>query len=70
MLFLPDRHLIETKLNKIGEVAAKQEAEKPTRKAKEEPSTAEVVGKSITKVVTSASFIRGAFGLLMKMFKK
>ena len=58
------------KIAEAQEVASEQEAEKPTRKAKEEPSTAEVVGKSITKVVTSASFIRGAFGLLMKMLKK
>lgn len=35
-----------------------------------EPSTASVVGKSVLKVVTSASFIRGAFGILMKMLKK
>ena len=34
------------------------------------PSTASVVGKSVLKVVTSASFIRGAFGILMKMLKK
>lgn len=35
-----------------------------------EPSTASVIGKSVVKVVTSASFIRGAFGILMKMLKK
>jgi hypothetical protein len=34
------------------------------------PSTASMVTKSVLKVVTSASFIRGAFGVLMKMFKK
>ena len=62
--------MLNKKIAEAQEVAAEQEAEKPTRKAKEEPSTAEVVGKSITKVVTSATFIRGAFGLLMKMFKK
>ena len=62
--------MLNKKIAEAQEVAAEQETEKPTRKAKEEPSTAEVVGKSITKVVTSASFIRGAFGLLMKMFKK
>jgi len=62
--------MLNKKIAEAQEVAAEQEAEKPTRTAKEEPSTAEVVGKSITKVVTSASFIRGAFGLLMKMLKK
>ncbi len=35
-----------------------------------EPSTASIIGKSVVKVVTSASFIRGAFGILMKMFRK
>jgi DNA helicase HerA-like ATPase len=35
-----------------------------------EPSTASVVTKSVLKVVTSATFIRGAFGILSKMFKK
>ncbi|KAB1153740.1 helicase HerA-like domain-containing protein [Flavobacterium luteum] len=37
---------------------------------KPEPSTAEVVTKSVLKVVTSATFIRGAFGILMKILKK
>ena len=62
--------LLNKKIAEAQEVAAEQEAEKPSRNTKQEPSTAEVVGKSITKVVTSATFIRGAFGLLMKMFKK
>jgi hypothetical protein len=62
--------LLNKKITEAQEVAAEQEVEKPTRNTKQEPSTAEVVGKSITKVVTSATFIRGAFGLLMKMFKR
>jgi DNA helicase HerA-like ATPase len=33
-------------------------------------STASVVTKSVLKVVTSATFIRGAFGILSKLFKK
>jgi outer membrane translocation and assembly module TamA len=38
--------IIKKKIAEAQEVkAAEQEAEKPTRKAKEEPSTAEVVGK-------------------------
>ena len=46
-------------------------AEKEEEKqASKEPGMGEVVGKSVLKVVTSASFIRGAFGLLMKVFKK
>ena len=35
-----------------------------------EPSAASVIGKSVLKVVTSASFIRGAFSVLMKVLKK
>jgi uncharacterized protein len=62
--------MLNKKIAEAQEVAAEEEVKKPTRKAKEEPSTAEVIGKSVTKVVTSATFIRGAFGLLMKMFKK
>ena len=45
-----------------------QESEKETKSS--EPSTASVVGKSVLKVVTSASFIRGAFSILSKMFRK
>ncbi len=40
------------------------------KSASNEPSTASVVGKSVLKVVTSASFIRGAFSILSKMFRK
>ena len=36
----------------------------------ENSSTASVVTKSVLKVVTSATFIRGAFGILSKLFKK
>ena len=47
---------------------ASEAKEKETKSS--EPSTASVIGKSVVKVVTSASFIRGAFGILMKMFRK
>lgn len=40
------------------------------RRASQEPSTTEVVGKSVLKVLTSATFIRGAFGILSKILKK
>ena len=45
-----------------------EEQEKPRKN--NEPTTAEVIGKSVTKVVTSASFIRGVFGVLVKLLKK
>ncbi len=58
-------------LNKKIENAIQQAEEQDVSpKKSNEPSTAEVIGKSVTKVVTSATFIRGVFGVLMKMFKK
>lgn len=47
-----------------------QETQQEEKRKSNEPSTAEVIGKSVTKVVTSASFIRGVFGILTKLFKK
>ncbi len=52
---------------KINEQEQKQE---PQKQQNQGPSTASVVGKSVLKVLTSATFIRGAFGVLTKMFKK
>ncbi len=43
---------------------------KEKKRESTEPTTASVVTKSVLKVVTSATFIRGAFGILSKMFKK
>ncbi|WP_439553573.1 helicase HerA-like domain-containing protein [Flavobacterium macrobrachii] len=55
---------------KIEEAISQAEEVEVEEKKSNEPSTAEVIGKSVTKVVTSASFIRGVFGILMKIFKK
>jgi uncharacterized protein len=55
---------------KIEDATAQAEEVEVKEKKSNEPSTAEVIGKSVTKVVTSASFIRGVFGILMKIFKK
>jgi DNA helicase HerA-like ATPase len=70
-----DRESAYEMLNKKIAVAeqevAQEEQEKTTQKEEsKEPSTASVVGKSVLKVLTSASFIRGAFGILTKMLKK
>ncbi|AWK03148.1 ATPase [Flavobacterium crocinum] len=63
--------ILTKKLTEAAEAAAQQEEEAPpTRSSKSEPSTATVVGKSVLKVVTSATFIRGVFGVLNKIFKK
>ena len=55
---------------KIEDANSQAEEVEVEEKKSSEPSTAEVIGKSVTKVVTSASFIRGVFGILMKIFKK
>ena len=47
-----------------------QESQQEEKRKSSEPSTAEVIGKSVTKVVTSATFIRGVFGILTKLFRK
>ncbi|PVX46373.1 hypothetical protein C8C85_2222 [Flavobacterium sp. 103] len=66
-----DRESAYEMLNKKIE-SAQEQAAVPEEKKQEsnEPSTASVVTKSVLKVVTSATFIRGAFGILSKMFKK
>lgn len=65
-----DRESAYEMLTKKIASAQEQVAEEEEKESKSEPSTASVVTKSVLKVVTSASFIRGAFGVLMKMFKK
>ncbi|HJR99749.1 MAG TPA: helicase HerA-like domain-containing protein [Flavobacterium sp.] len=47
-----------------------EEAKQNKTSSRQEPSTTEVVGKSVLKVLTSATFIRGAFGILSKFLKK
>ncbi|MDR6846692.1 helicase HerA-like domain-containing protein [Flavobacterium granuli] len=68
---LHDRESAYEMLNKKIE-SAQEKAITPEEKKQEsnEPSAASVVTKSVLKVVTSATFIRGAFGILSKMFKK
>lgn len=63
--------ILTQKINQAEVNATKQEAEKAIEKStKSAPSTTEVVGKSVLKVLTSATFIRGAFGILSKMLRK
>ncbi|MCZ8330548.1 MAG: DUF853 family protein [Flavobacterium sp.] len=61
--------ILNKKIEEANQAAEEVEPVEEKRKSNE-PSTAEVIGKSVTKVVTSASFIRGVFGILMKIFKK
>lgn len=63
--------MLTKKINEAEIISNKQEAEKKnTRSTRSEPSTSEMVGKSVLKVLTSATFIRGAMGILSKMLKK
>ena len=55
---------------KIEEIATEIDQKTEEKQAKNDPGMGEVVGKSVLKVVTSASFIRGAFSILMKVLKK
>lgn len=64
--------LLNRKIESVEqEVAAKQEQaqqQKETKKEAGEPMSQTT--KSVIKVLTSATFIRGAFGILTKLFKK
>jgi DNA helicase HerA-like ATPase len=63
--------MLNKKIEVIEEEVAKQEEKKAEeKKATNEPSTSSVVGKSVLKVLTSATFIRGAFSILSKIMKK
>lgn len=66
-----DRESAYEMLTKKIEAAKEQTAViQETKKVSNEPDTAAIVTKSVLKVVTSATFIRGAFGILSKLFKK
>lgn len=62
--------ILNKKIADANEAAAQREEEAPAKSSKSEPSTTEVVTKSVIKVVTSATFIRGVFGVLSKFLKK
>ncbi|HTG65929.1 MAG TPA: helicase HerA-like domain-containing protein [Flavobacterium sp.] len=64
--------MLNKKIASIEEENTKEEESKATqtRTSSQGPSTTEVVGKSVLKVLTSATFIRGAFGILSKFLKK
>ncbi|MDQ6471554.1 DUF853 family protein [Flavobacterium sp. LHD-80] len=62
--------ILNQKIESANQAAAEQEEQAPEKPSKSGPSTTEVVTKSVLKVVTSATFIRGVFGVLTKIFKK
>ena len=57
-------------IEKESTIEAENKASQTRTSTRQEPSTTEVVGKSVLKVLTSATFIRGAFGILSKFLKK
>lgn len=62
--------MLNKKIDAANEQASQaQEAEEKQTKS-QESSTTSTVGKSVLKVVTSASFIRGAFSILSKILRK
>jgi DNA helicase HerA-like ATPase len=61
--------VLNKKIEEAAQVAAEEE-QTPAKSSKTGPSTTEVVTKSVLKVVTSATFIRGVFGVLSKILKK
>jgi DNA helicase HerA-like ATPase len=52
------------------EIAEQQEQKATEKEDKKSSDTTGAVTKSVIKVLTSATFIRGAFGILTKIFKK
>lgn len=62
--------ILNKKIEGANQQATIQQQTEVDETKSNEPSTASMIGKSVVKVVTSASFIRGAFGILMKLFKK
>jgi predicted nucleic acid-binding Zn-ribbon protein len=60
--------ILEDETAKLEE---QKEVEKTTKtKTTQEKNATDKIGKSVLKVLTSATFIRGAFGILSKMLKK
>lgn len=62
--------ILNHKISEVSRTAAPPQETVPRKTSRSEPTTASVVTKSVLKVVTSATFIRGVFGVLSKVFKK
>ncbi len=70
--------ILGKKMEEAQEMATKAEAKKVAEKeakksnstSSRSSSTTNTVTKGVVKVLTSAAFVRGAMGVLMKMFKK
>jgi DNA helicase HerA-like ATPase len=63
--------MLQKKIEIVEQEAVAQQQQKAEEKeSKKSSETTDAVTKSVVKVLTSATFIRGAFGILTKMFKK
>jgi hypothetical protein len=63
--------MLNKKIAVVEEEVAKQQEEKEAEKEeKKSGDTTGAVTKSVIKVLTSATFIRGAFGVLSKLLRK
>ena len=60
----------ELLIKKIDSAQEQISDEEHTTSTQSEPTVASTIGKSALKIVTSASFIRGAFSILAKILKK
>ncbi len=60
----------EILIKKIDTANEQMVEETETKAESNAPSTAETLGKSALKIITSASFIRGAFSILSKILRK
>ena len=62
--------MLNRKISEAGEEAAQAQEQAAEEKEASKPSELGPVAKSAIKVLTSATFIRGAFSILTKLFKK
>ncbi|MFL9831368.1 helicase HerA-like domain-containing protein [Flavobacterium sp. ARAG 55.4] len=65
-----NKKIAEAETEQAKKEAEEKEVKQTRTSTRQAPSTTEVVGKSVLKVLTSATFIRGAFGILSKILKK
>ena len=65
-----NKKITDAEVENAKKEAEENEVKQTKTTTRQAPSTTEVVGKSVLKVLTSATFIRGALGILSKMLRK
>ena len=61
---------VQTQEAQAEQQKAEEKATRQTSSSRPQPSLGGDIAKSVIKVATSATFIRGVFGVLNKMFRK